>query len=122
MFVGLVVEVILPGELGIEALDGGDGDLADGIDAAGAEHLDVVEVGEAAPVVGRDVVLKFTDGLAAEIAAVDEEEDALGTGVLDEAVGLGDGGEGLTGAGSHLDEGAWRLAARERSSIVTASI
>ena len=99
-------KVALSGELGVEALDGGDGDLADGIDAAGAEHLDVVEVGELAAVVGGGELLEFVDGLAAEVAAVDEEEDALGTGVLDEAVGLGDGGEGLAGAGGHLDEGA----------------
>ena len=51
-------------------------------------------------------MLEFVDGLAAEVAAVDEEEDAPGTGVLDEAVGLGDSGEGLAGAGGHLDEGA----------------
>lgn len=106
MLVGLVVEGGVSGELGVEALDGGDGDLADGIDAAGAEHLDVVEVGELAAVVGSGELLEFVDGLAAEVAAVDEEEDALGTGVLDEAVGLGDGGEGLAGAGGHLDEGA----------------
>lgn len=73
---------------------------------AGAEHLDVVEVGEFAAVVGGGELLEFVDGLAAEVAAVDEEEDALGAGVLDEAVGLGDGGVGLAGAGGHLQEGA----------------
>jgi hypothetical protein len=104
VLVGLVVEVGISGELGVEALDGGDGDLADGIDAAGAEHLDVVEVGELAAVVGGGELLEFVDGLAAEVAAVDEEEDALRPGVLDEAVGLGDGGEGLAGTGGHLDE------------------
>lgn len=105
VFVGFVVEFVV-GELGVEALDGGDGDAADGVDAGGAEHLDVVEVGEFAAVVGGGELLEFVDGLAAEVAAVDEEEDALGTGVLDEAVGLGDGGVGLAGAGSHLEEGA----------------
>ena len=80
VFVGLVVELVVH-ELGVEALDGGDGDLADGIDAAGAEHLDVVEVSEFAAVVGADVLLEFVDGLAAEVAAVDEEEDAPGAGV-----------------------------------------
>jgi hypothetical protein len=47
-------------------------------------------------------LLEFVDGLAAEVAAVDEEEDALGPGVLDEAVGLGDGGKGLAGAGGRI--------------------
>ena len=79
-------------------------------------------VGELAAVVGGGELLEFVVGLAAEVAAVDEEEDALGTGELDEAVGLGDGGEGLAGAGGHLDEGARALAARDFSRPVTASI
>ena len=106
MLVGLVVELGVVRELGVEALDGGDGDATDGIDASGAEHLDVVEVGEAASVVGGGEVLELPDGLAAKVSAVDEEEDALGPGVLDEAVGLGDGGVGLAGAGGHLEQRA----------------
>jgi hypothetical protein len=62
VFVGLVVE-LGAFELREEALDGGDGDLADGIDAAGAEHLDVVEVGELAAVVGGGELLEFVDGM-----------------------------------------------------------
>src|SRR5207249_107452 len=42
----------------------------------------------------------------AEVAAVDEEEDAARAGELDEAVNEVDGGIGLAAAGGHLDEGA----------------
>ena len=51
-------------------------------------------------------MLEFVDGLAAKVAAVDEKEDAFGSGVLDEPIDLGDGGESLAGTGGHLDEGA----------------
>lgn len=105
VLVGVFVE-LLAGELGVESLDGGYGDLGDGVDAGGAELLDVVELGELAAVVGGGELLEFVDGLAAEVAAVDEEEDALGAGVLNEAVAGGDGGVGLARAGGHLDEGA----------------
>ena len=67
--------------------------------------LDVVKLGELAAVVGRDELLEFFQGLVAEIAAVDEEEDATRAGELDEAVNEVDGGVGLAAAGSHLDEG-----------------
>src|SRR2546421_3964950 len=45
-------------------------------------------------------------GLVAEVAAVDEEEDAACAGEFDEAVNEVDGGVGLAAAGGHLDEGA----------------
>ena len=48
--------------------------------------LDVVELGELAPVVGRDVLLELVEGLPAEVAAVDEEEHPPGPGELDQAV------------------------------------
>ena len=70
------------------------------------EVLDVVKLGELAAVVGRDELLEFFQGLVAEVAAVDEEEDAARAGVLDEAVDEVDGGVGLAAAGGHLDEGA----------------
>src|SRR5436189_4581477 len=65
-----------------------------------------VKLGELASVVGRDELLEFFQGLVAEVAAVDEEEDATRAGELDEAVNEVDGGVGLTAAGGHLDEGA----------------
>ncbi len=68
--------------------------------------LDVVKLGELAAVVGRDELLEFFQGLVAEVAAVDEEEDAARAGELDEAVNEVDGGVSLATAGGHLDEGA----------------
>lgn len=44
--------------------------------------------------------------MAAKISAIDQEEDAgIDAGLLKEAVDEIDGGEGLSGAGGHLDEG-----------------
>ena len=68
--------------------------------------LDVVKLGELAAVVGRDELLEFFQGLVAEVAAVDEEEDAARAGELDEAVDEVDGGVGFAAAGGHLDQGA----------------
>ena len=68
--------------------------------------LDVVELGELAAGVGRDELVKLGEGLAPEIGAVDEEEDAARAGVFDEAIGERAGGESLAGAGGHLDQGA----------------
>jgi hypothetical protein len=41
--------------------------------------------------------------LLAEGAAIDEEKNAAGAGVLDEAVARIAGGEGFAAAGGHLD-------------------
>lgn len=91
---------------GVKALDGGDADAADAVELRGLQVLDVVKLGELAAVVGRDELLEFFQGLVAEVAAVDEEEDAARAGELDEAVNEVDGGVGLAAAGGHLDEGA----------------
>src|ERR1700757_5052127 len=91
---------------GVKALDGGDADAADAVELRGLQVLDVVKLGELAAVVGRDELLEFFQGLIAEIAAVDEEEDAARAGELDVAVNEVDGGVGLAAAGGHLDEGA----------------
>src|SRR5215472_19156245 len=91
---------------GVEALDGGDADAADLVELRRFQVLDVVKLGELAAVVGRDELLEFFQGLVAEIAAVDEEEDAPRAGELDEAVNEIDGGVGLAAASGHLNEGA----------------
>src|SRR6266699_4931192 len=85
---------------------GGDADAADAVELRGLQMLDVVKLGELAAVVGCDELLEFFEGLVAEVAAVDEKEDAARAGELDEAVNEVDGGVGLAAAGSHLDEGA----------------
>src|SRR6266567_7328840 len=89
---------------GVKVLDGGDADAADAVELRGLQVLDVVKLGELAAVVGRDELLEFFQGLVAEVAAVDEEEDAARAGELDEAVNEVDGGVGLAAAGGHLDE------------------
>ena len=68
--------------------------------------LDVVQLGELAAVVGRDVLLELLERLPAQVGAVDQEEDALRLAELDQPVDGGDGGEGLAAAGRHLDQGA----------------
>ena len=72
-----------------------------------------VKLGELAVVVVRNIGHEFLFGLLAEIARVDKEEDALGVGEFQQAINLGDGGEGLARSGRHLDEGA-RLVLLER--------
>ena len=88
---GALVELLVAARLAaqdrVEALDGGDGDAGDGVEAVRGEVLDVVELGELAAVVGRGELLELLQGLAAEVGAVDQEEDAPRAGVLDEAVG-----------------------------------
>src|SRR5207237_6606492 len=64
--------------------------------------LDVVKLGELAAVVGRDELLEFFQGLVAEVAAVDEEEDAARPAELDEAVKEVDGGVRLATDDSHM--------------------
>ena len=104
-FVDLGVD-LFAAQHGVKALDGGDADAADAVELRGLQVLDVVKLGELAAVVGRDELLEFFQGLVAEVAAVDEEEDAARAGELDEAVNEVDGGVGLAAAGGHLDEGA----------------
>ena len=107
------VELGLALEHRVEPLDGGDDDLGGGIDRVRFEPLDGVERRELARIVGRLEVGELVLGLLAEIAAIHEEEDALGFGELEQAIGDIDGGEGLARAGRHLDQGA-RIGPGER--------
>ena len=93
-------------EHGVDALDGGDADAADGIDARRLEKLDVVKLGELAPAVGNGEALELTQRLAPQVGAVDQKEHTARSGVLDEAVDLVAGHEGLAAAGGHLHQGA----------------
>ena len=91
----------------IEPLDRRDDDLGGGIDGVRLEPLNGVERRKLPRVVGRLEVGELVLGLFAEIAAVHQEEDALGVAELEQAIGDIDGGEGLARAGGHLNEGAW---------------
>ena len=82
-----------------------DADVGALVDEAAFEPLHGVKLGEFAVIVDRHVGHHFLLGLLAEVSGIDQEEDALGVGVLEQAVDAGDGGVGLAGAGGHLDRG-----------------
>ncbi len=80
---GFLVEVfeqLFAAEHGVKALDGADGDARDRVEPVRGEVLDVVELGELAAGVRGDELLELGEGLAAEIGAVDEEEDVARAG------------------------------------------
>ena len=91
-----------------------DADPRDGVERVRVQVLDVVLLGELAVVVGRDELLELLERLAAEVGAVDQEEDALRAGELDQAVAKTTR-EGLAGAGGHLDERARAVVAKDCS-------
>ena len=103
-FFQLGVELGFAAQHGVEALDGGDADLAHGVEDVGAHVLDVVQLAELASIVGGDVLAELVVRLPAQIGAIHQEEHPLGPGVLDQAIGEGDGSEGLAAAGGHLDQ------------------
>ncbi len=102
----VLVRQLPPLEHGIHALDGADADPRGEVEGIARQPLDDELFGELEVVVGRDVLLEFLERLVAEVAAVDEEEDATRAAELDEPVDEVDGGEGLAAAGGHLDQGA----------------
>ena len=58
MLVRFIIQ-LLTGKLGIQVLDGGDGDLGGVGNPGAAEYVDVVVLGEFAAIVGDDELLKF---------------------------------------------------------------
>jgi hypothetical protein len=70
------------------------------------QELDIVEFGELAPIAGNDELLEFAQRLAAQVGAVNEEEDAPRTAEPDEAIDALDGHVGFAAAHRHLDKGA----------------
>jgi len=74
------------------------------IDAVRLQVLDVVQLREEATVVGCAESLEFLQSLAAEVGAVDQEEDSLCAGELDQTVEEIAGGIGLASSSGHLDE------------------
>ena len=93
-------------EHGVDPLDGGDTDAADRVDPRRLEKLDVVNLGELALVAGDAEALELAQGLTSQVGAVDQKEHAARAGVLDEAVDLVAGHEGLAAAGGHLHQGS----------------
>ena len=101
MFICFIIQ-LLAGKLGIQALDGGDGDFGGIRNTGAAEDVDVVVLGEFAAIVGDDELFKFILGIGGEVAAVDQEQNAFDPGELGQAIDLRDGGVGFAGAGGHL--------------------
>jgi hypothetical protein len=91
---------------GVQALDGGDDDLGVGIDAAAVQVLHDVGLVEGVRGAGRVEVLVLLERLVAQVVAVHQEQDAACPGVLQQPPAEVAGGEGLAGAGGHLDERA----------------
>ena len=100
-------------EHGVHALDGADGDARRGVEGVAGEVLDDVFLAEFVVVVGRDELVEFLLGLAAEVGAIDQEQHAPGAGKLDQPVDEVDGGVGLAAARGHLDQRA-RLVGGQR--------
>src|SRR5437870_13799231 len=68
--------------------------------------LNIVEFGELPTVIRRDKLLKFFQRLIAEVATVDEKEDAPCAGEFNKSINKIGSGVGLAAASGHLDEGA----------------
>lgn len=90
----------------VQPLDGADADPRGGVEGVAGQALDDVFLGELEIVVGRDILLEFLQGLVAEVAAVDQEQDPPGAGELDQPVEEIDRRVSLAGPCGHLDERA----------------
>ena len=51
--------------------------LADVVQQVGLQVLDVVQLGELAPVVGGDELVKLLESLVAQVVAIHQEQDAF---------------------------------------------
>ena len=89
---------------GVEALNGGNADFTDIVQLVRLHVLDVVELGEEAVFLGCAEVLKLLESLAAQVAAVHEEEYALCASVLDESKDKIAGSVSLAATAGHLDK------------------
>ena len=90
---------------GVDPLDGGDAHPAHRIDAVGLQELNVVELGEFAPVAGHGEPLELPVRLSSQVAAVHEEQHPPCARVPDEAIDLVAGHKRLAAAGGHLHQG-----------------
>ncbi len=102
--VGLDVGELLAAQQCVHPLDRADDHRGGVLQPRRAEAVDVVEVGEAAAVVRGGEPAELVVGLAAQVGAVDEEQDPACPGVPQQPVGGRHGGVGLAGAGGHLDQ------------------
>ncbi|OQB89789.1 MAG: hypothetical protein BWX84_02255 [Verrucomicrobia bacterium ADurb.Bin118] len=97
----------------IKTLDGANRHAGHGIQLVGSEVLDVIQLGELAPGIRRDELLKLGERLPAKVGAVHEKQNALCARMLDQPVRERASRVSLAGAGGHLDQRA-RVALGER--------
>ena len=105
---------LLAGQDGVDALDRGDHDLCILVEARRAKLLHIVDFGKRSSGSGRAISEIFVAGLAHQIGAVGEKQNALEPGVREQPVTQRAGGEGLAGAGCHLHQRA-RMVLRHRT-------
>ncbi len=90
----------------IHAPNGADADLAVLGDKGRFQALDIIQLGELAVVVIRQVRHEPLLGLFTEVPGIDQEQDTFGVGMFKQAIDRGNRRVGLAGAGGHLDQGA----------------
>ena len=106
----------------VKPLNGADGHAADVIELVRGEMLDVVKLGEFAPGVGRDELIKLAFGLASKIGAVHQKKNAPGFRMTDQAIGESAGGIGLPAPVAIWISARGRSSAKDFSRSVMASI
>ena len=97
----------LTGEDRVHALDGADAHLRMRVDAGRRQTLHVVKLGELAGIIGRCVGHEFLMRLLAEVAGIDQKQNALGATELEQTVHRGDGSKGFARTSRHVHQGAW---------------
>src|SRR5260370_34217045 len=83
----------------------------------GRRRFERIDPGRSGVFAGNGELLEFVEGLAAQSAAVHQEEDAACAGVRDEAIDEVAGGGGLAATNGHVDEGPRIGAARDLSRL-----
>ena len=102
----VVFQKLATGQHGINTLNGGNDHGSALVEARAPELLDVVEFCERAACPRRAVGEEFVAGLSHQVGAVSQKENALELGVFEQPMAERAGGEGLAGAGCHLNERA----------------
>ena len=97
---------LLAAQHGIQPLDRGDDDLGVGINPMRVQLLHNIRIGKTIAGAGRLKCLKLAQGLIAQVVAVDQEQDATRTGVLDKSVAERTRGKRLARPRRHLDQRA----------------
>ncbi len=104
VLVEFLLERVVAPEDGVHPLNGADTHLGHRVDDVRREALDVFELGELPACAGHVEALKLFERLIAEVGTVDQEQNALGAALGDEALRNVGGCKRLTRPGGHLDK------------------